>query len=213
MKLKMWTAITLGALISFSTYANQSTRIWKSYFPNMNCSRNECAKNVPAQALEEMLEKADYHVKRKLNSTNWAFVADFTINSRFPRGYLINMKSGKSYPYLVSHGINSGDGNGNTVRFSNRNESRQSSEGLYLTAETYYGKHGYSLRMDGLEATNSNARTRAIVIHGASYVPNSARKQAGRIGRSWGCPAVAKNLSTDLINKLKGGSIYYIRGQ
>ena len=67
--------------------------------------------------------------------------------------------------------------------------------------------------MDGLEATNSNARTRAIVIHGASYVPNSARKQAGRIGRSWGCPAVAKNLSTDLINKLKGGSIYYIRGQ
>ncbi len=126
------------------------------------------------------------------------------------RVVLINMKTGKTKSMHVSHGVGSGDGNGNAIRFSNTPNSKASSPGLYLTAETYHGKHGYSLRMDGLESTNSKARKRAIVIHGADYVPNSSKKQAGRIGRSWGCPAVARSISRSLIDKLKGGSLYYI---
>lgn len=205
-------AILSLILFNSATWANKSTRIWKSYFPDANCSKYECAKRVPSEALEQMLEKASYHTPNSLNYT-WAFVADFTINSRNHRGWLINLKTGNTRSYHVSHGVNSGDGNGNTIRFSNRNMSKQSSVGLYTTAETYYGKHGYSLRMDGHESTNSNARARAIVIHGASYIPNSNKKVARRIGRSWGCPAVASSLSKDLIDKLKGGSVYYIHGE
>ena len=201
-------------LSSLSAQAgSDSVRIYQSYFPNVDCSKNECAKNVPADALEEMLEKADYHEADRLQGTTWAFLADFSQNSRYPRGYLINLKTGKTKKYHVSHGVNSGDGNGNAVRFSNKNESRQSSLGLYVTAETYHGKHGYSLRMDGLESTNDNARKRAIVLHGADYVPNAKKKVSNRIGRSWGCPAVSNSLSKDLINKLKGGSLYYIYHQ
>ncbi len=195
---------------SAQVLANRSQRIWKSYFPHASCGGSRCAKNVPADALEEFLDKASYHRQRKLESTTWAFVADFTQNSRYPRGYLINMKTGKTKSMHVSHGVGSGDGNGNAIRFSNTPNSKASSPGLYLTAETYHGKHGYSLRMDGLESTNSKARKRAIVIHGADYVPNSSKKQAGRIGRSWGCPAVARSISRSLIDKLKGGSLYYI---
>lgn len=198
--------------LSSNLWANASSDVWQNYFPEANCQVDECAKNVPAQALENMLEKASYLMPQKLSSTNWAFVADFTQNSTLPRGHLINMKSGKSKSYHVAHGVNSGDGRGNTLRFSNRNGSKQSSKGLYVTAETYRGKHGLSLRLDGLESTNDNARKRAIVIHGASYVPNSSSKVGHRIGRSWGCPAVANAVSKDLILKIKGGSLYYIHG-
>jgi len=193
------------------TDAQQSRRVWKNFFPHANCSKNDCGKDVPTEALEEMLERASYHAPSKLTNTTWAFVADFTQNSRIKRGYLIHMKTGNAIRYHVSHGVGSGDGNGNVLRTSNRDSSHQSSEGLYLTAETYSGKHGYSLKMDGLESSNSAARSRAIVIHGASYVPNTnSVKVANRIGRSHGCPAVAKGLSKDLIDKLRGGSLYYI---
>jgi len=198
--------------LSSNLWANASTRVWQNYFPDANCKVNECGKNVPAQALENMLEKASYLEPDKLTSTHWGFVADFTKNSKYPRGYLINMKTGKSQAFHVSHGVNSGDGRGNTIRFSNHDQSKQSSEGLYVTAETYYGKHGLSLRLDGLESTNNHARERAIVIHGASYVPHSSSKVARRIGRSWGCPAVSNAVSKNLIQKLKGGSLYYIHG-
>ena len=90
--------------------------------------------------------------------------------------------------------------------FSNVNNSHQSSLGFYLTAETYLGKWGLSLRLDGLSETNNhNARPRAIVMHGASYVKDGRSKQ----GRSWGCPAIPMAERDAVIAKLKSGSLMY----
>jgi len=196
-----------------ASYANKSVRIWSEYFPNMNCSKNPCGKNLPADALEEFLSTAHDLQRRKLSSSNWAFLVDFTISSSRHRGFLINMKTGASEGFHISHGIGSDDGEGNAVKFSNRAESHMSSLGLYLTAETYYGKHGYSMRMDGLQSTNSAARRRAIVKHAADYMKPGFIKSTGRSGRSHGCPAVAPAHNKKLIDRLKGGSLYYIYHQ
>ncbi len=108
----------------------------------------------------------------------------------------------------VAHGRNSG---GNMARdFSNRMNSRQTSLGLFLTAETYVGQNGYSLRLDGLvPGVNDAARARAIVMHGAPYVDPAAGARQGRLGRSWGCPAVRSAIARGLIDTIKGGNFVY----
>jgi hypothetical protein len=95
-------------------------------------------------------------------------------------------------------------------RFSNTNESLQSSLGFYVTAEKYMGKHGLSMRMDGLEKTNNNARQRAVVLHGADYVSENFIKSTGYLGRSWGCPAVNPELNEPIINAIGNGSCLFI---
>jgi len=196
-------------LTSAKSFAASSAKVFGSYFPNVNCSRNACAKNVPTDALEEALENMKYHSPRSLRE-NYFFVVDFNQHSSRKRGYLISTKTGAVETYHVAHGIGSDDGRGNAVRFSDRNSSHMSSLGLYIAAETYSGKHGYSLRMDGKESSNRSARSRAIVIHGADYMRSSFVKSVGRAGRSHGCPAVDDRLSTALIKKLKGGAAVYI---
>lgn len=104
----------------------------------------------------------------------------------------------------VAHGRLSGENYAS--RFSNRLGSYQSSLGLFRTAESYHGKHGYSLRMDGLNpGINDLARERAIVIHGAAYVNPALARSHGRIGRSLGCPAVRPEIARLVVDKLKGG--------
>jgi hypothetical protein len=89
-----------------------------------------------------------------------------------------------------------------------------SSPGFYLTAETYQGKHGYSLRLDGLEkGFNDKARERAIVIHGADYADENFIKQTGRLGRSLGCPALPREIAGDIINLIKENSLLFIYGK
>ncbi len=109
---------------------------------------------------------------------------------------------------LVAHGRLSGENL--ATRFSNALDSHQSSLGLFRAAESYRGKHGYSLRLDGLEpGVNDHARERAIVIHGAAYVdPRLARSQ-GRIGRSLGCPAVRPEVARMVVDQLKGGQFVF----
>jgi len=108
----------------------------------------------------------------------------------------------------VAHGRGSG-GDVPTV-FSDVEGSYQSSLGLFAMAETYVGQNGYSLRMDGLEpGINARARERLIVMHGADYVdPEQARRQ-GRLGRSWGCPAVRSAVAREVIDDLKGGQLLF----
>lgn len=112
---------------------------------------------------------------------------------------------------LVSHGKNSGENR--TVHVSNAFESLMSSVGVYRTGEPYIGKNGYSLRLVGLEeGFNSNAFARAVVLHGAWYVSDEMIRNFGRIGRSWGCPAVRQEIATSLIKRIKDGSflvVYY----
>jgi hypothetical protein len=208
--LKVSLSLALLATSTLGFAGQRSVNVWKNYFPNAKCSSNGCAKNVPSDALEAALDKITYLAPRSLKKNKWMFVADFTQHSKRKRGYLINIKTGQSTAYHVAHGRGSGDGNGNAVRFSNTNGSHMSSKGLYLSAELYTGKHGLSMRMDGKERYNSRARSRAIVVHGASYMSSSFVAQNGRSGRSHGCPAVANNLVKALIKKLKNGSPYYI---
>ncbi len=112
------------------------------------------------------------------------------------------------YQELVSHGQGSG-GNLPTL-FSNRPESHESSLGLFLTGDPYVGENGYSLRLDGLEpGINDHARARDIVIHGAPYVSTAFARAHGRLGRSWGCPAVRPAVARQIIDRVKGGSLVF----
>lgn len=109
---------------------------------------------------------------------------------------------------FVAHGRKSGENFAQA--FSNRLGSHQSSLGLFRTAESYRGKHGYSLRMDGLEpGLNDLARERAIVIHGAGYVNPRWAQKHGRIGRSLGCPAVRPEVARMVVDQLKGGQFLF----
>ena len=110
---------------------------------------------------------------------------------------------------VVSHGKNSGENY--ATSFSNEYGSYKSSLGFYLTVSTYQGKNGYSLILDGLEkGINDRARERAIVMHGAAYANPSVVSKGGRLGRSFGCPAVPQALSRPIIDTIKGGSVMYI---
>jgi hypothetical protein len=109
---------------------------------------------------------------------------------------------------LVAHGRNTGEGL--AERFSNVEGSKMSSIGLYKTAETYYGSNGYSLRLRGLDpGFNDNALSRAIVMHGAPYVSQAIADRLGRLGRSWGCPAVRQEVARTVIDTLKGGALLF----
>lgn len=148
----------------------------------------------------------------KLRSVNYLTVVDFTKSSRTKRMWIIDlMNKTLVLNTWVAHGQGSGDDMAS--RFSNNNESHQSSLGFYLTDDVYFGKHGRSLRLDGLEAgVNSAARARGIVIHAADYVCQNTINQIGRLGRSFGCPAVSPELSDQIIDTIKGGSLLYING-
>ena len=137
-------------------------------------------------------------------------VIDFTLPSTEKRMYVIDInKKELLYHTIVSHGRNSGDKY--ATKFSNRHGSFQSSLGFYLTAETYQGGNGFSLRLDGLEkGINDQARPRAVVIHGADYCSENVIRSSGRLGRSYGCPALPRELNANIINTIKDGSLLYI---
>ena len=137
-------------------------------------------------------------------------IVDFSLSSTVERMWVIDMKTQKVIlQSLVAHGRNSGTEF--ATKFSNTNESFQSSLGFYVTGEEYQGKHGTSLRLDGMEAgINDNARNRAVVIHGADYVSEKLAKAQGYIGRSLGCPAVPYKVHKELIETIKDKSCVFI---
>lgn len=140
-------------------------------------------------------------------------VIDFSLPSTQKRLWIIDTERGEVLlNTVVSHGRNSG--NLMAESFSNTPESFKSSLGFYETGETYSGKHGYSLRLDGLEkGFNDQARNRAIVIHGADYAKEDFAKSTGRLGRSLGCPALPSELSAQAIDLIKDGTMLFIYGK
>lgn len=160
---------------------------------------------VPTKALETAV--LYFHAnKAKFKNQNVMSILDFSQKSTQKRWYFIDMKTGAVWNVHVSHGKGSDSNHdGFAEKFSNVEGSNASSVGFYKTAETYQGSNGYSLRLDGLSTTNSNARSRAIVVHGANYVQDSNVIQ----GRSWGCPAVSQANRDKVINLIKGGSLLY----
>jgi hypothetical protein len=137
-------------------------------------------------------------------------IADFDQSSKNKRLWIIDLaKRELILNTWVAHGHHSGGDK--PTKFSNINNSFQSSMGFYVTGEIYNGQHGRSLRLDGMdEGFNSNARDRAIVVHGASYVSQGTINALGRLGRSQGCPAVPAELSNEVINIIGGKTVLFI---
>ena len=136
-------------------------------------------------------------------------VIDYSRPSTEPRLWVFDLEQARLlFAEHVAHGQGSG-GNVATA-FSNREGSHQSSLGLFRTGETYHGGNGYSMRMDGLEpGVNDAARERLIVMHGAPYVNPLAAAVQGRLGRSYGCPAVRPEVARDVIDTLKQGQLVF----
>lgn len=137
-------------------------------------------------------------------------VCDFTLSSNQKRMWVINVETGEIlFNNLVAHGKNTGEEF--AQNFSNTENSYQSSLGFYITDATYEGENGYSLRLVGMDSGyNDAAEKRAIVMHGADYVSESFAKEHQRIGRSWGCPSVARELAVPIINTIKGRNVLFI---
>ncbi len=161
---------------------------------------------VPGDLLDDAI--LFFHAnKAKIKNLNYLSVVDFSKQSGQKRFFLVDLKSGAVRAHVVAHGSGSDPGHtGMATKFSNVSGSNASSLGYYVTAETYSGKHGRSLRLDGVSKTNSKARARAVVIHGAGYVREGAPKQ----GRSWGCPALAESVKDGVIDALRHGGVLYI---
>jgi len=136
-------------------------------------------------------------------------VIDYGRRSTQERLWVLDLESGEVlFSELVAHG--KGTGADRARHFSNVSGSHQSSLGMFRTAETYRGKHGYSLRLDGLEpGINDAARDRAIVIHGADYATAEFARKHGRLGRSWGCPALDPKVSAQVIDTISGGTLLF----
>jgi hypothetical protein len=137
-------------------------------------------------------------------------IIDYRKPSTAERLYVIDLDSRNLlYSSLVAHGKNTGDECAQF--FSNEPGSCKSSMGFYVTEKTYSGKHGYSLNLKGVDAPfNTNAKCRRIVIHGADYVSREHIEKHGKLGKSWGCPALPQELSEGIIDAIKDGSCLFI---
>lgn len=158
---------------------------------------------VPAKRLVEYKLKNDPNSKPRY----WA-VVDFNQNSTHKRFYVFDTQDKHIETYYVAHGKGSEgvSDDGMAEIFSNEEGSESSSLGIYRSLDEYVGGHGRSMRLQGLESTNSNAYERAIVLHKADYVSDDFIRQTGRIGRSNGCLAVELSVGDQLIDKLKNGA-------
>lgn len=165
------------------------------------------APDLDPRVLELALRAASCAERRGLLATPETLtVIDYTRPSTEPRLWVLDLaRRALLHEELVAHGRGTGDNH--AERFSNDPGSHQSSLGLFVTQGTYAGKHGRSLRLQGLEAgVNDRALERAIVMHGAAYVANAFASVHGRLGRSWGCPALAFDVAQRVIDRIRGGS-------
>lgn len=159
--------------------------------------------NLALNGLSKLKEKG-------LIEKNILTLVDFSKSSNTKRLWVIDLNNNiVLFHTLVAHGRNTGEEFAN--EFSNQAESFKSSIGFYATGEIYNGKHGLSLKLDGLEkGLNDNARERAVVMHGADYVSESFIRQNKRLGRSQGCPAVPVEMNEKIINVIKNKSCLFI---
>ncbi|MCF8107073.1 MAG: murein L,D-transpeptidase catalytic domain family protein [Desulfohalobiaceae bacterium] len=147
--------------------------------------------------------------KNLLKNSDILSIVDFSLPSTKKRFFVLDLKKETLlYNSLVAHGRNTGYTYAR--RFSNVPESKKSSLGFTVTGETYYGKHGLSLRLRGTEkGFNSNALQRYIVVHGAEYVSEEFIDRFGRLGRSWGCPALPEEISDRVIRNIEDGTCFF----
>ena len=171
---------------------------------------HRAAPGLTQSVLAEALDAIRCAESRGAASANTLTVIDYSLPSTQARLWSFDLQSGALlFHEWVAHGQGSGENLAN--HFSNVSGSRKSSLGLFRTAETYVGRNGYSLRLDGLQiGINDQARPRAIVMHGADYVHERFVQRHGRLGRSWGCPAVRQEVARELMDRIKQSGWLYV---
>lgn len=177
----------------------------------LNDSLHLDTKGLNIKALEYALKGFNYlQQKGMLYNKDILSICDFSQSSKNKRLYVIDIENKKlMLNTYVAHGKNSGSEYANS--FSNNPNSLKSSLGFYVTRSTYYGGHGLSLKIDGLEkGFNDKANKRNIVVHGSDYVGNDFVRSNNFCGRSYGCPAVSSQESPMVINTIKDGSCLFI---
>jgi hypothetical protein len=220
--MKIFLLAFIGIFSFLSNSISNSTPSERNINSNDNITSDAKYNELLVKNLYEkcnLINKLDYNIFKlaidgynsiDLMNKNLLSIIDYSKPSNEKRFFIIDIKNHKLlYQTLVAHGKKSGYLN--ATKFSNKYGSHKSCLGFFKTGNSYYGIRGYSLKLEGLEkGINDNARQRGIIIHGANYVDERIADGSGFIGRSWGCPAVSKNLSREIINLLKGGSLLFI---
>jgi L,D-transpeptidase catalytic domain len=215
--------ISLSILLSISAWKSDSMTtkppyikltLDSSYHQHVNILYADLHLKQAGLALN-VFEKAltgFYNLKKagQLSSKQILSIADFDQLSTKKRLYVIDLeKKEVLLNTWVAHGQKSG--NNEAVNFSNTYNSLSSSLGFYITGEVYWGSHGKSLKLDGMdEGFNNNARNRSIVVHGAPYVSPNTINTLGRLGRSQGCPAVAPEVANEVIKTIADKTVLFI---
>ena len=159
--------------------------------------------------LRRALDALELH-RDLISHRDFLGIADFSLPSRSPRFHLLNLTDGSVRSHWVAHGRGSDPAHtGWLARFSNEPRSNATSAGAYRTDASYLGAHGHSMRLEGLDPTNSNAAARAIVVHGAWYVSDEMIGRCGMLGRSEGCFAVSNASLDEVLTRLGPGRLIY----
>lgn len=180
---------------------------YNEIFCNWHLERKGISKELFTYVMKGYEFLSNQHL---LNNHQYISIADFSKPSTEKRLYILDVATGEIlFQTYVAHGLNSGKLF--AQKFSNKNASLESSLGFYVTSNTYLGKNGYSLRLDGCEkGINDKALNRGIVLHGANYVSEYFINNHGFLGRSHGCPAVPATLNNEIIETIKNGTCFFI---
>ncbi|HEX7014804.1 MAG TPA: murein L,D-transpeptidase catalytic domain family protein [Cyclobacteriaceae bacterium] len=202
----LWAVLLLPAPTRANPFAHSVARVAESLYYSLPFQ------DKPDVDLLRRALSGYYQLKEqnRLSDKQIITIVDFRKASSERRLWVIDLANQKvRYYTLVAHGRNSGELF--ATRFSNRANSHQSSLGFYITGDMYYGKHGLSLKLYGAEkGINDQAEARAIVMHGADYVSESFVEKNGRLGRSFGCPAIPYRIHRKLIGDVAGGTCLFI---
>ena len=172
-------------------------------------ARVDSSAGVPPTLLRRALDALERH-GGSIEHRDLIGIADFSQHSRAPRFHLVNLGDGIATSHLVAHGRGSDPGHtGWLERFSNMPRSEATSAGAYRTEAMYVGEHGRSMRLEGLDPSNDNAASRAIVVHGAWYVSDDIIRHFGVLGRSEGCLAVANSSLDEVLTRVGPGRLIY----
>jgi hypothetical protein len=203
-------AARVAAALSLVLCAAAPARAADRFYPDAARLREHFeAAGVPAEPLGLALRAFDCGCARGEFGTPTLTLVDYSLPSTRRRLWVLDLATGAvRFHTLVSHGR--GSGLLHARAFSNHPGSKQSSLGLFRTGEIYRGQHGYSLRLVGLEpGVNHLAYERAIVVHGADYATARFASVHGRLGRSWGCPALDPAVTRELIDAISGGTALF----
>lgn len=199
--------ITYSTTFNYSITLNTAESYWiDSLYANMHLSDA----GLSHTAFFDACKGYEYLLSQNnLEKQGIITICDFSQPSNKKRLYVLNLNTQKIlFNTYVSHGRNSG--NDYATSFSNNNDSYKSCLGFMVTAETYIGEHGCSLRLDGTEnGFNDNVRSRSIVMHGSDYVCRERALNGTMMGRSFGCPAVPAAEVKKIIDSIKDGSCFF----